>query len=101
VTSEDRPEQRFSDTAVRDSATGAVHVKIVDATERTVQASLEVGSPSPAATATVLAAPPDAGSAFEPALAVPVHTELDLAQPVTLEPYSFTVVSLRTGCDRR
>jgi hypothetical protein len=93
----ERPEQRFSATAVRDSETDTVHVKIVNATAETVQAHLGFTGdlPRPAAAEQItLAAPPDAGAPFEPAPASPVTTAVDISEPLSIDPYSFTVVSI-------
>ncbi|MET7490035.1 alpha-L-arabinofuranosidase C-terminal domain-containing protein [Streptomyces sp. NPDC005538] len=96
VTSPDRIEERFSATAVRDSDTGTVHVKIVNATDQTVRTSLALTGVTGAtdASRTTLAAYPGAGAAFEPAPAVPVGSRCDLSEPVSVEPYSFTILSL-------
>jgi alpha-L-arabinofuranosidase len=96
VTSPDRTEQRFSATAVHDSETGTVHVKIVNATGQAVRTALTFTGTTPVAamSKTVLAAPPHLGTAFEPAPATPRSTELDASEPITVAPYSFTILSL-------
>lgn len=102
ATNPDRPEQRFSATAVRDSDTGTLHVKVVNATAESVRASLAFAERVPgvaSAAQTRLAAPAGAGAPFEPAPAVPLTTELDAAEPLNLEPYSFTILSLPAQFD--
>lgn len=91
------PEQRFTAGAVRDSETGELHIKIVNATAERVHAAVEFTAEitvHPTGSRTSLAAPPDAGAPFEPAPAAPITSDIDIREPLSLQPYSFTIVSL-------
>lgn len=92
-----RPEQRFTAGAVRDSETGDLHLKIVNATAESVYTVVEFTEAitvRPTASRTSLAAPPDAGAPFEPAPAAPITSDIDIREPLSLQPYSFTIISL-------
>lgn len=100
VVDSQRPEQRFSAAAVRDSTTGILCVKAVNATGRAVTAHLDFASGRDwrDIEITTLTAPPHSGVAFEPAPAVPstiVRTTIDDGIP--LPAYSFVSVGLREG----
>lgn len=91
------PEQRFTATAVHDNDTGTLHVKIVNATPEPVHATLDLTEEINAhttASRTSLTAPADAGAPFEPAPTAPITSQIDVREPLSLQPYSFTIVSL-------
>jgi Alpha-L-arabinofuranosidase len=97
-----RPEQRFTATAVRDSTTGILFVKAVNATDHAVMAHLDFASGRAwrEVWLTTLCAPPHSGAAFETAPAAPSTTvSASLEDGVSLPPYSFVTMRLADAPD--
>ncbi|MFJ6376098.1 alpha-L-arabinofuranosidase C-terminal domain-containing protein [Pseudarthrobacter oxydans] len=96
----DAPEQRFSATAVRDSATGATVVKIVNATDSPVTARIFI-SDAPLegfVTREQISGDPDAGAPCEPAPFTPTTDEIMLAGGlVEIPEWSFTTLKRQSS----
>ncbi|MFK4106023.1 alpha-L-arabinofuranosidase C-terminal domain-containing protein [Streptomyces sp. NPDC019531] len=89
----------FAVSAVRDSATGDVIVKIANTTPEPVTSRLRLTAAEDGFERTTLTAPPHLTSRFEPAPATPAEDRL--TGPVCEIPaYSFTVLRTRTGSDQ-
>jgi hypothetical protein len=98
-----RPAEVFAVSAVRDSPSGDVIVKIANSTPEPVAVRLPLpGADSDAGfTRTALAAPPHATSRFGPTPASPVDDRLPGPEPVCdIPPHSFTVLRARRGKEK-
>ncbi|KUN57388.1 alpha-N-arabinofuranosidase [Streptomyces canus] len=91
----------FAVSAVRDSATGEVIVKIANTTPEaaTVRVRLSGAEGDTGYARTTLTVSPDADSRFGPAPATPAHDRLT-GPDCAVAPHSFTVLRTRIGSDR-
>ena len=90
-----KPEQRFTATAVRDTASFTTWLKVVNATPEDVAATIDfdIAPPNTVITRAVFAGEPTAGAAFEPSPVLPrVDTLTWPRGELRFAPFSFTVL---------